>query len=122
MVRRGWTASGRAVAGLACAGLVLALPACSGGDGLDTDKLVIYSGRQEQLVAPLLERFEQDTGIEVSVRYGDTAQLAAQLIEEGDRTAADIFFSQDGGVVGTQPERCRVSSPACRRQLRQPFA
>lgn len=93
------------MAGLACAGLVLALPACSGGDGLDTDKLVIYSGRQEQLVAPLLERFEQDTEIEVSVRYGDTAQLAAQLIEEGDRTAADIFFSQDGGALGALSKR-----------------
>ena len=86
-----------AVAALAA----VSLTACGGSaSGLDTDALVIYSGRQEVLVKPLLEQFTKDTGIEVSVRYGNTAQLAAQLIEEGERTPADVFFSQDGGALG----------------------
>jgi iron(III) transport system substrate-binding protein len=76
----------------------------AGGDeaqaAVDESKLVIYSGRQEALVQPVVDDFEADTGIEVSVRYGNTAQLAAQIIEEGDRTKADVYFSQDGGALG----------------------
>ena len=92
----------RILASLAAVTFVAGLAACGGGggDGVDASKLVVYSGRQEQLVGPLIERFERQTGVDVSVRYGNTAQLAAQLLEEGDRTSADVYFSQDGGALG----------------------
>lgn len=95
MARQWW----RGVApGMAAAALLVA--GCGGGDGIDDSELVIYSGRQQALVGPLLERFEQQTGIATSVRYGNTAQLAAQLLEEGESTPADVYFSQDGGALG----------------------
>lgn len=62
--------------------------------------IALYSGRSEELVGPLLERFTQATGIEVGARYGDTAELAATLMEEGDRTPADLFLAQDGAALG----------------------
>lgn len=81
---------------LAVALVALALTGCSSGGG---DELVIYSGRNENLVRPILEQFAKDTGVDIRVRYGDTAELAATLLEEGEATRADIFFSQDAGAL-----------------------
>jgi iron(III) transport system substrate-binding protein len=76
--------------------LSLSLAACGGSD----EPLVVYSGRNENLVGPVFAAFTEQTGIAVEVRYGDTAELAIQLLEEGDRSPADLYFSQDAGALG----------------------
>lgn len=64
------------------------------------EPLVVYSGRSQALVEPIIEQFQRDTGIQVAVRYGETAQLANTLREEGTQTDADLFWAQDAGALG----------------------
>ena len=62
--------------------------------------LTIYSGRSEALVGALIPKIEAATGLKLDVRYGNTAELAAQILEEGENTPAGLFFAQDAGALG----------------------
>jgi iron(III) transport system substrate-binding protein len=91
--------------------LALAAAACGGnGDGGSDGTLTIYSGREEELVKPLFDRFEEETGINVEVRYGDSAELAATIAEEGGNTRADVFFAQDPGSLGAVETAGRLAN------------
>jgi iron(III) transport system substrate-binding protein len=67
---------------------------------LTAQQLTLYSGRGEPLIAPIISAFTAETGINVDVRYGGTAELAVLLQEEGDRSPADLFWAQDAAALG----------------------
>lgn len=92
------------LASLAAILLAATAVACGG----DRSELTIYSGRTRELVEPLLERFAEETGIDIAVRYGDTAELAATILEEGDRSPADVFYALDVGALGALAKEGRL--------------
>lgn len=62
--------------------------------------LTVYSGRSEELVGHLFDEFAEATGVDVQVRYGNTAELAVTILEEGTASPADLYFGQDAGALG----------------------
>lgn len=70
------------------------------GTPVDEEALVVYSGRNEELVGPLLETYREQSGTELSVRYGSTSAITAQLLAEGDQSPADVVLLQDAGALG----------------------
>lgn len=91
---------------LAMAALAGAFATACGGDD---DRLTIYAGRSQNLVQPLLEQFAEDTGIDVRVRYGDGTSLALAILEEGENSSADVYYSQDVGALGALKAENRLT-------------
>jgi iron(III) transport system substrate-binding protein len=83
------------------------LASCSSDDG---PQVTIYSGRTQDLIGPILERFADETGIDVNVRYDDSANLALLIDEEGDQSPADVFLSQSPGAVGYLDQKGRLAA------------
>jgi len=81
--------------------LLLVVTAC--GDD-DTTTLTIYSGRKQEIVEPLFDLFEEQTGVDLQVRYADSIDLASTLREEGGNSPADVFFAVDPASLGAVAE------------------
>jgi iron(III) transport system substrate-binding protein len=92
----------------ACAGQPALVPSQPADSSEEAAPLVIYSGRNENLVGPLIEQFKAATGIDAQVRYGDTAEMAATILEEGKNSPADVYFGQDAGALGALAKAGRL--------------
>lgn len=82
-----------------CLALVLLLTGCA-GSSKEEASLTIYSGRSESFISPFLTAFAKESGVKLDIRYADSSSLAAQILEEGENSPADLFLSQDAGALG----------------------
>src|SRR5688500_12800735 len=90
---------------LITAALALLAAAPESGTAQESKELVLYCGRGQSLVGPLIVEFEKQTGIKVQVKYAGTAQLAGILQEEGANSPADVFWAQDAASLATLASR-----------------
>ncbi len=57
--------------------------------------LTLYNGQHKEVGEAIAKAFEAKTGIHVNVRKGSSNQLASQVVEEGDRSPADVIYSEE---------------------------
>jgi iron(III) transport system substrate-binding protein len=105
----------------------VAAPADDSAAASDTEAVVapvvVYSGRNENLVGPLLQSYGESSGAGIEVRYGGTSEMAATILEEGDNSPADVFFGQDAGALGAlaRAGRCIELPEAVTEQVNARF-
>jgi iron(III) transport system substrate-binding protein len=75
-----------------------------GSEEPETEGVTLYSGRIPAAIGGAVDGYEADADRDVQVRYADTADLAATLIEEGDASPADVFFAQEPGAISAVAE------------------
>jgi iron(III) transport system substrate-binding protein len=83
---------------------VLVTAAC--GDGsleagadLDPGKLTIYSAQHENLTQLWAEQFSDETGVDVQIRYGSDSSMGNQIVQEGARSPADVFLTENSPAM-----------------------
>jgi len=64
---------------------------------LASEDLIIYSGRSDKFIKPIVKAFKKQTGIQVTLHSAKSTALLNKLKIEADRTDADLFISNDAG-------------------------
>lgn len=89
--------------------LVTALAATGCGDD-GGPKVVVYNAQHAQLLEDIAPAFTEKTGIEVELRAGSDSEMAAQLVQEGDASPADVFLTENSPAMATV-ERAGLFAP-----------
>jgi len=93
--------NGRGV-GVLAAGLVIlgsALTACGSGRSASGQSITLYNGQHVQTTDALVAGFEKATGITVNVRSDDEDTLADQIVTEGNRSPADVIYTENSPAL-----------------------
>jgi len=95
-VRKAW----RVMSLAAVTGMLAAVTACgSGGGDAPANSLVLYNGQHEQTTQALVNAFEKQTGITVTIRSDDEDVLAEQIMQEGSKSPADVFYTENSPAL-----------------------
>ena len=69
------------------------------------EELNLYSARQEVLMRPLINMFEEDTQIKVNIIAAKANQLINRIEQEGDYSKADVLLTTDVGRLHIAKEK-----------------
>jgi iron(III) transport system substrate-binding protein len=76
-----------------------ALAGCGGDDAEAAETLTVYSAQHESLVRTMLEGFTEETGIALEFRDANDAELANQIVQEGEASPADVFLTENSPSI-----------------------
>ena len=99
----------------------LALAGCSSGAedvGDDPDALQIYSSQHQNVTEAWATAFTEKTGIKTQVRAGQDSSMGHQIVQEGDKSPADVFLTENSPAM-TVVERAGLLAPVAAATLDQ---
>lgn len=68
--------------------------------GFASADITVYNGQHKEGAKAVADAFPKATGIKVTLNSAKSDQLAGQLKEEGDKTPADVFYSEQTAHKG----------------------
>lgn len=76
-----------------------------GATSAEGQTITIYSSRNEQLIKPLLDRYTEETGVNIELVTDKSGPLMARLQAEGKNTPADMLLTVDAGNLWQAAEQ-----------------
>ena len=61
------------------------------------EEVNLYTARKEHLIRPLIDIFENNTGIKVNISTAKTKVLIKKILDEGKNSPADLLITVDAG-------------------------
>ena len=71
----------------------------------DKVELTLYNGQHKEIGEAIAKAYEAKTGIHVNVRKGSSNQLASQVMEEGERSPADLIYTEESPPLNNLGEK-----------------
>ncbi len=62
-------------------------------------QLIIYSGRREPLIVPVIDLFKKATGIQITLKSGEDQALANLVLQEQPNPIGDVYLTVDSGLL-----------------------
>lgn len=91
---------------VAIAGLVVwGCGGSSSGASSSATTITLYNAQHEQTTAAIIAAFTKQTGIKVRVKNDDEDVLTAQIEQEGSRSPADVFYTENSNWLEQLNER-----------------
>ena len=92
----------------ACGGSGSSSSSSAGGSGDpsgSSQTLTLYNAQHEETTAALIKAFTAQTGIKVRVKSDDESVLTAQIEQEGSRSPADVFYTENSNWLQQLDDR-----------------
>ncbi|MDN0074200.1 Fe(3+) ABC transporter substrate-binding protein [Crenobacter sp. SG2303] len=77
--------------------ILAAIAAAFAGSAYAADEVVVYSARGEQLIKPLIDAYQKESGVTVKLVSDKEGPLMERLRAEGSNTPADLLLTVDAG-------------------------
>jgi iron(III) transport system substrate-binding protein len=86
-------------------------PASSAGSSgsISGQTITVYNGQHEETTDALVRAFEKKTGVTVKVRSDDEDVLSQQIEQEGSKSPADVFFTENSPPLARLDEKGLLS-------------